>query len=163
MAVASPLFRALPLAQFGLTWVDPPAALAHPLDNGDVAMLETSIDATAARYAFKVRRYLKSGAVLRLTAGQLTLLRDASDKVVSNMILAIVFAEPGKPGWLQFGRSRARKSQSTRKSDPIRKSEPEMRIATRRRVTGGPCSGRRPPGRACRGGARSRRPRRGVP
>ncbi|HMI84427.1 MAG TPA: NAD(P)/FAD-dependent oxidoreductase [Polyangiaceae bacterium] len=47
MAVASPLFRALPLAEFGLSWVDPPAALAHPLEDGDAAVLETSVQATA--------------------------------------------------------------------------------------------------------------------
>jgi phytoene dehydrogenase-like protein len=49
MAVASPFFRTLPLAEFGLSWVDPPAALAHPLENGDAAVLETSLDATAAK------------------------------------------------------------------------------------------------------------------
>ncbi|HEX9295410.1 MAG TPA: NAD(P)/FAD-dependent oxidoreductase [Polyangiaceae bacterium] len=43
----SPLFRALPLGEFGLSWVDPPAALAHPLDDGTAAMLEPSFDATA--------------------------------------------------------------------------------------------------------------------
>jgi phytoene dehydrogenase-like protein len=48
MAVASPLFRTLPLADFGLSWVDPPAALAHPLDDGEAALLETSLEATAA-------------------------------------------------------------------------------------------------------------------
>ena len=46
MAVASPFFRALPLADFGLAWVDPPAPLAHPLDDGDAALLETSLEAT---------------------------------------------------------------------------------------------------------------------
>jgi len=48
MAVASPLFRELPLADFGLTWVNPPAPLAHPLDDGDAAVLEMSLAATAA-------------------------------------------------------------------------------------------------------------------
>ncbi len=47
MAVASPLFRTLPLAEFGLSWVEPPAPLAHPLDDGDAALLETSLDETA--------------------------------------------------------------------------------------------------------------------
>src|SRR6476646_4778506 len=48
MAVASPFFRSLPLADFGLTWVDPPAPLAHPLDDGSAALMETSLEATAA-------------------------------------------------------------------------------------------------------------------
>jgi phytoene dehydrogenase-like protein len=47
-AVASPCFRTLPLHDFGLDWVQPPAALAHPLDDGTAAMLERSLDATAA-------------------------------------------------------------------------------------------------------------------
>src|SRR5450432_3451815 len=48
MAAASPFFRTLPLESFGLTWIDPPAALAHPLDDGTAAMLHTSLDATAS-------------------------------------------------------------------------------------------------------------------
>jgi phytoene dehydrogenase-like protein len=59
MAAASPLFRALPLAEFGLTFIDPPAALAHPLENGDVAMLETSIDATASALGVDGDAYLR--------------------------------------------------------------------------------------------------------
>jgi phytoene dehydrogenase-like protein len=47
MAAASPLFTTLPLSDFGLVWVDPPAPLAHPLDDGTAALLETSLDATA--------------------------------------------------------------------------------------------------------------------
>jgi phytoene dehydrogenase-like protein len=45
-AVASPFFKTLPLAQHGLDLVHPPAPLAHPLDDGTVAMLERSIDST---------------------------------------------------------------------------------------------------------------------
>ena len=47
-AVSSPCFRSLPLHDFGLDWVQPPAALAHPLDDGTAAVLERSLDATAA-------------------------------------------------------------------------------------------------------------------
>src|SRR5438874_13209618 len=46
MGVASPFFRTLPLAEFGLEWIEPPAALAHPLDDGSVALLERSFDDT---------------------------------------------------------------------------------------------------------------------
>jgi phytoene dehydrogenase-like protein len=46
-AVASPFFKTLPLAQHGLELVQPPAPLAHPLDDGTVAVLERSIDETA--------------------------------------------------------------------------------------------------------------------
>jgi len=48
LALSSPFFRTLPLADFGLEWVQPPAALAHPLDGGKAVMLERSVDATAA-------------------------------------------------------------------------------------------------------------------
>src|SRR2546425_1121666 len=38
LAVASPFFRALPLDTHGLSWVEPPAALAHPLDDGTAVL-----------------------------------------------------------------------------------------------------------------------------
>jgi phytoene dehydrogenase-like protein len=48
LGVASPFFRTLPLAAHGLTWIEPPAAVAHPLDDGTAAVLERSFDATGA-------------------------------------------------------------------------------------------------------------------
>ena len=48
LARASPFFRSLPLASHGVTWVEPDAELAHPLDRGRSVMLERSLDATAA-------------------------------------------------------------------------------------------------------------------
>ncbi len=48
LGVASPFFRSLPLAEYGLDWVYPPAALAHPLDNGTAVVVERSVMATAA-------------------------------------------------------------------------------------------------------------------
>jgi phytoene dehydrogenase-like protein len=48
MAAASPLFRTLPLAAHGLEWIEPPAMLAHPLDDGSAAIVERSLDQTAA-------------------------------------------------------------------------------------------------------------------
>ena len=47
MAAASPLFRTLPLAVHGLDWIEPPAMLAHPLDDGSAAIVERSLDRTA--------------------------------------------------------------------------------------------------------------------
>lgn len=46
--VVSPIFQRLQLERFGLEWVEPPVPLAHPLDDGRVALLERSMDATAA-------------------------------------------------------------------------------------------------------------------
>ncbi len=48
LAVASPFFRSLPPADVHLEWVQPPAPLAHPLDDGTAVMLERSVGATAA-------------------------------------------------------------------------------------------------------------------
>lgn len=48
MAVASPFFATLPLAAHGLSWVHPPAPLAHPFDDGSAAVLERSTTLTGA-------------------------------------------------------------------------------------------------------------------
>ena len=48
LGVASPFFRDLPLAQYGLEWVYPPASLAHPLDDGTAVMVEGTVEQTAA-------------------------------------------------------------------------------------------------------------------
>src|SRR5947209_138388 len=47
LGAASPFFRGLPLAAHGLEWVQPPAALAHPFDDGTAVVLERSTRATA--------------------------------------------------------------------------------------------------------------------
>jgi phytoene dehydrogenase-like protein len=48
LAIGSPLFRSLPLAQYGLEWVQPPSALVHPFDDGSAVTLERSLHDTAA-------------------------------------------------------------------------------------------------------------------
>jgi phytoene dehydrogenase-like protein len=47
LGVASPYFRTLPLAEHGVEWIEPPAALAHPFDDGTGVLLERSPDAAA--------------------------------------------------------------------------------------------------------------------
>jgi len=42
LGVASPFFRTLPLAEHGVEWIEPPAALAHPFGDGSAALLERS-------------------------------------------------------------------------------------------------------------------------
>ena len=44
MAVGSPFFRKLPLADHGLEWIYSPAALAHPLDDGTAVLLVRDIE-----------------------------------------------------------------------------------------------------------------------
>ena len=46
-ALASVFFRALPLERYGLEWIHPDIPLAHPLDNGQAAILDRSLDVTA--------------------------------------------------------------------------------------------------------------------
>lgn len=47
LGVASPFFSQLPLSDFGLEWVYPPEAVAHPLDNGNTVTLSRSVTETA--------------------------------------------------------------------------------------------------------------------
>jgi phytoene dehydrogenase-like protein len=46
LAVGTSFFRSLPLDQHGLEWIYPPAAVAHPFDDGPPAILRTSIEET---------------------------------------------------------------------------------------------------------------------
>ena len=43
----SPFFREAGLARHGLRWVEPPAAFAHPLDDGRAVIVTRDVDATA--------------------------------------------------------------------------------------------------------------------
>jgi phytoene dehydrogenase-like protein len=51
LGVASPFFRTLPLAEHGVEWIDPPAALAHPFDDGTAVLLERSAEAAVSGLA----------------------------------------------------------------------------------------------------------------
>jgi len=48
LAKASWVFRDWPLDAHGLEWIEPPASLAHPFDDGTCALLRRSVDETAA-------------------------------------------------------------------------------------------------------------------
>jgi phytoene dehydrogenase-like protein len=47
LGIASPLLRSLPLEDHGVEWIHPPAALAHPFDDGTAAVVVRSVDETA--------------------------------------------------------------------------------------------------------------------
>jgi phytoene dehydrogenase-like protein len=47
LAAGSPFFSKLPLSQYGLEFINPPAPLAHPFDDGSAVMLHRSIETTA--------------------------------------------------------------------------------------------------------------------
>lgn len=47
LGAGSPFFQSLPLHKYGLKWIYPEYALAHPLDDGSAVILQKSIQATA--------------------------------------------------------------------------------------------------------------------
>jgi phytoene dehydrogenase-like protein len=47
LGMGSPFFKTLPLADFGLKWIQPDLPVAHPLDDGRAVALHRSLDATA--------------------------------------------------------------------------------------------------------------------
>ena len=47
MALASPFFQSLPLSMHGLSWIQPPVPLAHPLDEEEAVCLYRNLDETA--------------------------------------------------------------------------------------------------------------------
>jgi phytoene dehydrogenase-like protein len=48
LGIGSPFFRQLPLEEYGLRWIHPDIAMAHPFDDGTAAVLHHSLDETAA-------------------------------------------------------------------------------------------------------------------
>ena len=57
MAACSPFFSSLPLEQHGLEWAFPPAALAHPFEDGTAALLYKSVAETAFTLGEDGRNY----------------------------------------------------------------------------------------------------------
>ncbi|MCE6992245.1 NAD(P)/FAD-dependent oxidoreductase [Dyadobacter sp. CY323] len=47
MALLSPFFKSMPLKEFGLEFVQPTYAAAHPFDDGSVAVLQQNVEETA--------------------------------------------------------------------------------------------------------------------
>lgn len=59
LAAGSPVFQKLPLAEFNLELVEPPAALAHPLDDGTAIVLSRSFSETGATLGIDGENYRK--------------------------------------------------------------------------------------------------------
>ena len=57
LGISSPFFRSLPLHEHGLGWVMPPAAVAHPFDDGSAAVLEGAVEQTARGLGDDARAY----------------------------------------------------------------------------------------------------------
>jgi phytoene dehydrogenase-like protein len=48
LGMSSPFFKSVPLADYGLRWIQPDLPVAHPLDDGTAVALHRSIEQTAA-------------------------------------------------------------------------------------------------------------------
>jgi phytoene dehydrogenase-like protein len=57
MGILSPFFRSLPLGEHGLRWVQPPASVAHPLDDQPAVLLRRSLADTAQALGPDARAY----------------------------------------------------------------------------------------------------------
>jgi phytoene dehydrogenase-like protein len=66
MAVSSPFFSSVPLGEYGLEWVFPPASVAHPFDDGSAVVLYRSLDKTLENLGADARAY---GSLVRPFAG----------------------------------------------------------------------------------------------
>ena len=59
LGIASPFFTGLPLEKHGSKWIQPPACLAHPFDDGPPAILHRSIQGTGATLEVDGKAYEK--------------------------------------------------------------------------------------------------------
>lgn len=59
LCLASPFFKTLPLEKYELEFINPPAALAHPLDDGTAVILRKSITETCSNLGTDAENYRK--------------------------------------------------------------------------------------------------------
>ena len=59
LAIASPFFKTVPLAEHGVEWIHSPACLAHPFDRGPAAILYRSIEETCSTLGIDASAYSK--------------------------------------------------------------------------------------------------------
>lgn len=64
LAVSSPAFANMPLAEHGLEWIQPPVPAAHPLDSGRAVLAEVSVNATARQFPADSEMYWRTMAPL---------------------------------------------------------------------------------------------------
>ena len=81
LGVSSPFFRSLNLEQYGLEWIFPPSQLAHPFDDGGIAVLDRSLEITARGLGEDGKKYERLMAPL---------LRD-TDSLMKEILVPIRF------------------------------------------------------------------------
>lgn len=64
LAIASPFFKTLPLAKYGLSFVQSNASVAHPLDDGSAVLLKKSVEETAKNFGVDAESYKRLVEVL---------------------------------------------------------------------------------------------------
>ena len=57
LGVSSPFFTKLPLADYGLEFIESPAAVAHPFDDGTAILLNRSVETTSLQLGGDAKRY----------------------------------------------------------------------------------------------------------
>ncbi len=109
LAAASPFFRSLELEKHGLTFIHPTSPLAHPLEGGHAAMLERSVEATAATFGNDERAYLRL---------MTPLVRDFNEVVLPLLVNPVTKPPLGTP-WrsAMFGLKALRSAQSFAESN----------------------------------------------
>jgi phytoene dehydrogenase-like protein len=83
-ALASPLLRTLPLADYGVQFVHPQVPLAHPLNDGSAVVVERSVALTAASLGPDARPYMAIFAPLV----------EASDLLMEALLRPVGFHHP---------------------------------------------------------------------
>lgn len=103
LAIGSPFFAQLPLADYGLKYIQPELPVAHPLDNGTGTFLSRDFELTAASLGADVLNYKKTFGLLirnwanirssvlgplRIPSSPLELMRFGMDALLPASILA---------------------------------------------------------------------------
>jgi phytoene dehydrogenase-like protein len=71
LGAVSPFLKNLPLADYGLRWIEPPAEAAHPLDGDDPVLVWRSVEQTAAGLGVDEGAYRRFFGWLKSRAGDL--------------------------------------------------------------------------------------------
>ncbi|NJN96562.1 MAG: NAD(P)/FAD-dependent oxidoreductase, partial [Anaerolineales bacterium] len=106
LGVGSPFFRRLPLADYGLEWIYPPAPLAHPLDDGTAVVQERSIEATSQTLGPDAEAYCRLMTPLVADWG----------KLVEDLLGPFPFPPRHPPALARFGLSALRSARGLAES-----------------------------------------------
>ena len=91
--VASPAFRELKLEEHGLTWMNAPIEMAHPLDKAETAILSNSLEETAAGLGVDKKAWVRlHGHVV-----------DGIDKHLANLLQPMLQMPPHPLHLVRFG------------------------------------------------------------